>query len=276
MTTRADLIRRLRAAGEGDGDALDLAETALALATLDRPGVDPDPYRRHLTLLAEASSKVTGATASVAAQLIGLREVIVHRHGYRGDDATYDDTRNANLMHVIDRRKGLPVALGILYVHVIDAYGGRVAGLNFPSHFLIRMEARGQRVIVDPFDALRPLAAHELRGRLKKLLGQDAEIEPDHYRSVSRRDILIRLQNNIKMRALAKGDLRRSLRILETLTALAPARSDFWWELALVHYQIGNVGTAVRLLEDYLASPRALDNTRRLEDLLRKLKSRMS
>ena len=47
-------------------------------------------------------------------QVAALTGLLVGRHGFRGDNETYDDPRNANLMHVIDRRRGLPVALGIL------------------------------------------------------------------------------------------------------------------------------------------------------------------
>ncbi len=35
-------------------------------------------------------------------------------HRYHGDTLTCHDLQNANPMRVIDRRKGLPVALGIL------------------------------------------------------------------------------------------------------------------------------------------------------------------
>ena len=54
---------------------------------------------------------------SLVDQIKSLCDVIYTQHGYHGDLVSYDDTQNANLMGVIDRRKGLPVALGILVVH---------------------------------------------------------------------------------------------------------------------------------------------------------------
>ena len=45
-----------------------------------------------------------------------LAEVIARSYGYRGDSDTYDDLQNADLVRVIERRKGLPVALSILYL----------------------------------------------------------------------------------------------------------------------------------------------------------------
>ena len=55
-----------------------------------------------------------GAAGDLAERARALNEIILLKHGYSGDELTYDDLQNANLMRVIDRRKGLPVALGIL------------------------------------------------------------------------------------------------------------------------------------------------------------------
>ena len=44
-----------------------------------------------------------------------LGEVIFGRHGYHADGGA-EDISDANLMCVIDRRKGLPVVLGVLCV----------------------------------------------------------------------------------------------------------------------------------------------------------------
>ncbi|WP_457824685.1 transglutaminase family protein, partial [Staphylococcus aureus] len=46
------------------------------------------------------------------ARAAALAELLAGQHGYSGDTETYDDLANANLIRVIERRKGLPVALG--------------------------------------------------------------------------------------------------------------------------------------------------------------------
>jgi regulator of sirC expression with transglutaminase-like and TPR domain len=275
VVERTELLARLRDIGRGDDAAVDIGAAALLLAALDRPGVDLAPYHAHLDELADACRSATEAGAGVGRQLLALRHVVTRRFGYLGDRDTYDDIRNANLMHVIDRRKGLPVALGVLYLHGARAYGGHIVGVNFPSHFLVRLEARGQRVIFDPFEEAEPLDAADLRRKIKDILGADAEMTADCYRAVGNVDVLVRLQSNIKMRALVTGDLARALEVLETLTTLAPDRSDFWWETALVHYQRGNAGTAIRLLEGYLERPHGSGGVDRIEELLRRLKGRV-
>ena len=62
---------------------------------------------------------------------------MVGRYGYDGDRLSYDDPRNADLMAVIDRRRGLPVALGILYIHAARAAGFEARGLEFARPFSV-------------------------------------------------------------------------------------------------------------------------------------------
>ncbi len=278
VSRRSELLETLRGIGAGEDAAIDLAEVALVLAALDRPGIDIEPYREYLAALsAETAAAVSGTgTAGVAMQVSLLRKVLVQHHGYSGDMETYEDVRNANLIDVIDRRKGLPVALGILYLHAARAYGSDIVGLNFPSHFLVRIEARGQRGIIDPFHDGKLMVAQSLRERLKELNGPDAEIDPAHYAAVGDRDILVRLQNNIKFRAIRDKDLTRALEVLETMTLIAPQRTELWWETAVLHHRLGNLKTAITVLETFLAGENGDGEISLIEDLLRQLRTRLN
>ncbi len=276
MGRRTQLLETLRDVGHRDDSCIPLAETALHLAALDRPEVDLAPYHQHLAEMAMRAAERVTRTDSVDMQVEALRHVLVDYYGYQGDSETYDDPRNASLIDVIDRRRGLPVALGILYVHTARAYDGEICGLSFPSHFLVRLTARGQHVIVDPFGGGRTMVAADLRQQLKQLQGPTAEIKPQDYAAVSNRDILIRLQNNIKSRAISAGDLTRGLEILERMNAIAPNRSELWWETAMLHSRLGNIHTAIATLEACLAAGTIVSGAHEIEELLQRLIERMN
>ena len=70
----------------------------------------------------------------------------------RGNVEDYDNPANANLIQVIERRQGLPVALGILWLHAARAAGWPAHGVDFPAHFLIALEGAGGQLVVDAFD----------------------------------------------------------------------------------------------------------------------------
>ena len=184
-----------------------------------------------------------------------LNAVLFDAHGYAGDAETYDAPENANLLQVIDRRVGLPVSLGILYIQAARAQGWVVDGLAFPGHFLVRMDEGDRRVIVDPFHWGQLLEADHLRGLLKQFRGADAELEPSHYAPVGNRAILLRLQNNIKSRALQASDGARAAAILERMLLIAPEAGGLWHELGMVRARLGTIKGAVEALERSLACP---------------------
>ncbi|MGP1394968.1 MAG: SirB1 family protein [Inquilinaceae bacterium] len=267
--------RRLRQMGaRADGD-IDLMETALLLGAIDRTSVSFDWYRDHLAQIAKA---VRAASARESADARGaataIASVIAGQFGYRGDRLTYDDLQNANMLRVIDRRKGLPVALGILYMHIGRIQGWTMAGLDFPGHFLIRLERAGERVILDPFDDGVERGPADLRGLLKVVAGVDAELKPEHYRTVGDRAVLLRLLANVKQRNLATRHPRRALRVVETMLLIAPNEPMLWRECGLLNGRIGNLGAAIDGLEKFIANGEDEGLLHQAAVLLQQLKAR--
>lgn len=229
------------------GEAPDLFEAALRLGRCDHPGADLAPYRAHLAELAgEAGAQ---GAADAAGRLRALIDTLAGRHGYRGDAEHYDDLANANLIDVIDRRRGLPVALGILYIAAARAAGWRMEGLAFPHHFLARLEAGGVRAILDPFAGRAIEGAADLRAILRRLAGAEARLEPAHTEPASDRAILIRLVNNQRTRLLAAGRAEAALAAVERMLWLAPADPGLVAEAAEIEVTLGRIGGAIRRLE---------------------------
>ncbi len=234
-----------RIAGLDDAD-IDLAGAALMLAARERPGVSTDRYRDHLdALAAEVSAASADAGNSLAARHDALVRVLHESHGYTGDRQTYDDLQNANLMQVIDRRRGLPIALGIINIHCGRSLGWDICGLDFPGHFLIRISDGPSRMIIDPFADDREVDVARLRELLKATLGPDAELGPAHYAPASNRGILIRLQNNRKVRLIKAEQYADALAVVEEMLLFAPGKAPLWHDAGLLNARIGNLRAAL-------------------------------
>jgi regulator of sirC expression with transglutaminase-like and TPR domain len=247
---RARYLRDLGAAGSHN---LPIAEAALALASFDRPRVDLARYRDHLRLLARDVGRHPSIGNGLAARARALNEIILLKYGYGGDELTYDDLQNANLMRVIDRRKGLPVVLGILYIHAARAQGWEMAGLGFPGHFLVRIAEGAERLIIDPFHGGRLCGAAELRELLQATTGHDDQLLPDHYAPVADREVLLRLQNNVKSRLLQAQRFERAAVVIETMLMLAPDLAELWHEAGLLYARLGNLRAAASALRECVA-----------------------
>ncbi len=254
-SNRKDLENRLRRLGGQPDAAIDIAQAALLLAALERPQASLDRYSHHLSLLERDTAELgrrRGAEDDLAARIAVLNQVLVERYSYQGDHEDYDALHNANLMRVIDRRRGLPVALGILYLHAARAQGWSISGLNFPGHFLLRLDLGGERAIIDPFHGGRLCDAAMLRALVKQLLGAEAELRPEHTSRLGSRDILLRLQNNIKLRLIQQERSAEALAVIETMLMFAPDRADLWKEAGVLHSHLDNMRAAIMAFEHYL------------------------
>jgi regulator of sirC expression with transglutaminase-like and TPR domain len=91
-----------------------------------------------------------------------------------------------------------------------------------------------------------------LRDLLKAVVGSERELAPEYYAPVSDRDVLLRLQNNLKSRLLQQQRFERAVEIVERMLLLAPDLADLWREAGLLHRQLGNLRAAAAALEQYV------------------------
>lgn len=277
MNLSPDLRARLTALGEADDDALDLTEAALMLSALDRPRVETEAYRRHLDAVAEE----VRAFAAAARTRPDLREradilarIIGRKYGYTCPDDVFEDLEAANLTRVIDRRSGLPVVVGLIYFHAAAAQGWPIAGIDFPSRFLVRLEDDGQRLIVDPATG-RAMSPADMRALLKAVAGNDAELTPAHYAPMTRRGVLLRLQNNIKLRLLQAGRIADALTIVDAMVLLSPDTPGLWREAGLLNAKLDNLKAAIAAFEEYLRREPGAPERIKADALLRELRARI-
>ena len=247
-------------------EEIDIAVTALALAAMTQPETPLDRFFHHLKKLPEdVRAKydeflVAGADDNAETMLAAMKRVVVEDNNYQGDVDTYDDLQNASLIRVIERRKGLPVTLAIIYIHVGRALGWDVAGLDFPGHFLCRIEEGGRRLIFDPFYDCRLLEAPDLRALVKKIKGPGAELSSSWFDPAKTLDILIRLQNNIKYRQVETEDYDGALKTVETMRLMAPDEFRLLLDAGVLYARTDQTMTAIRMLEEYIKkTPRESD-----------------
>lgn len=247
LQARLDRLRDLCA---GDGQRLDVLEAgfALSVARSEEP-IDLVPFRQHAAAMV---SDLADLVRRRGAAPEGLAEIIARSYAYRGDTESYDDLQNADLVRVMERRKGLPVALSLLYLHVARAQGWLAVGLGFPGHFLIRIAIDGARHVVDPFHDGAVRDATDLRGLLRNVLGPEAELQPQYFDPVPDRDVLLRLENNIRLRLAKKADWPGAARSLERMLAVAPDRPELLFEAGQLHARLDKRRAAIAAFQRFL------------------------
>jgi regulator of sirC expression with transglutaminase-like and TPR domain len=236
-----DTILRL---GLLEDEAIQLDAAALELAALDHPGADLERYVELLTELTVRLADAGETAGSAASQAAALAQVIAGEYGFAGDRATYDDPGNADLIRVIDRRRGLPVSLSILYVAAARRLGWPADALNTPGHVLVRVGPATAPVLIDPFNGGAPVGTAQLGALLSQMLGRSTAPTAEHIAPMQNRAVLVRLLMNQATRAEAAGDPDRALTLYQRMTIVAPGTGHAWWERARLELRGGDVAAA--------------------------------
>jgi regulator of sirC expression with transglutaminase-like and TPR domain len=227
-------------------------------------------------LVGDLAHAATESSDRLAERARLLRVVIAERHGFLGDRETYDDLQNANLISVVERRRGLPVALAIIYIHAARALAWPIEGVNFPGRFLVRLGASDGRAILDPFEAgaLRDTAT--LRELLTLGAGAGAELAPEHFAALGNREVLLRLQNNIRVRLIQADALEAATAILERMLLIAPKEPLLWLDAGGHYARLGNLRAAIDAAERCRGLAAEGELRQRAERLLQEIKGKLN
>ena len=284
--SHADINHHLKNVGQANDDDISISETALLIAAQDRQSNTVDRYRDHLDSLVfqteDLLSQIKQHKDNLGLNdiLNSIETVLYDVHGYKGDTENYDNLDNANLIAVIERRKGLPIVLGILYLHIIRSLNFKqpllAAGLNFPGHFLIRISYEKEHVIIDPFERGKIRDTPWLRATLKNFLSDQAELRAEFTQSVSNRNILLRLQNNIKVRLIQAEEPEKALEVLEKMLLIAPDEPAIWHEAGMLQAFLNNILAAIKTLEHYLLIEQDHRGLMEASQMLQKLKAQLN
>ena len=170
---------------------------ALALAAEFRP-VDAGSAMDALDALgAEIAIVASRADGSPEAETETCAAVLGGRHGYVGDRAQYDDPRNSMLDSVLERRRGLPIVLSVVYVEAARRAGIPLRGVGLPGHFVVGHFGAEPPLLIDPFGGGRRLDDDVPRARL---------------RPWTAREIALRMLNNLVPAFERRGDLGAAIR----------------------------------------------------------------
>lgn len=154
--------------------------------------------------------------------------------GFSGNRASYDSVDNSRLDWLLDQRRGIPISLGVLLIHVARNLGLSAVGINFPGHFLVRVGSR----LVDPFRMCETTEPECIAG----LGDANLQLAPaEMFVEASPLAVLLRMLNNLKYQFARRAEWHRSLDMVDLQLAVEPdnarlmvERGEMWWRLGAV------------------------------------------
>lgn len=182
---------------------------AVAISRHEHPGITPEDVDAQLQLIAD---RIRARVRSVSP-----RSLLTHAHAVlfdeldlRGNEDDFYSTDNSYVSAVLDTRRGLPIALCLIYKNVVERLGLDVTGVNSVGHFLASVHMDGRPTFVDPFNGGRVLTHGEAVSQLARNAGlgdETADIAPQRLREAieasllrpaTHRQWLIRIVSNLE------------------------------------------------------------------------------
>jgi regulator of sirC expression with transglutaminase-like and TPR domain len=201
-------------------DHFPLLEAAASLAQDDYPDLDVQQVLGDVDQLLARLKRRLADDAAPLQRLRTLNQFFFRDLGFSGNVNNYYDPDNSYLNAVLRTRKGIPISLAVIWLELAQGVGLNARGINFPGHFMVKVNLPKGQVVMDPFTG-QSLSREELSERLEPFkrrsgLVDDFEVPIGLYlQAAEPRDVIARILRNLKEVHQSQADWARMVAVLD-------------------------------------------------------------
>ena len=239
-------------------DHFPLLEAAASLAQDEYPELDVQQLLGDMDQLLARIQRRLPADAPALQRLRTLNQFFFTDLGFGGNVNNYYDPDNSYLNVLLKTRRAIPVTLAVLWLELAQSLGLNARGVNFPGHFMVKVNLPNGQVVIDPFTG-QSLSREELSERLEPYkrrngLVDDFDVPVGLYLQAAQpRDILARILRNLKELHRTQEDWTRLIAVQDRLLILLPDAWSEYRDRGLAWAELGDNRLAVSDLELYVA-----------------------
>jgi regulator of sirC expression with transglutaminase-like and TPR domain len=259
----------------GRGDDLELDRAALALARIEYPGLNIEPLIAILDSYAVELADRLGDSSGGSEYVEAANRYLFGELGFIGNSQNYYDPCNSCLNEVLTARTGNPITLAAVYLEIGRRLAKPVYGIGLPGHFLVQYRDADFSAFIDVFNGGRLLTAAECFELAGRATGTEITADPRLLAPTGKRQILMRMLNNLRGVYLNRRAYGKALQTLNLLLAGNADSAEEYKQRGIVHLQMRNLSAGIADLEIYLRlAPEARDRAeierhlRAMRDLL--------
>lgn len=254
------LMRELRELLLGSRRDLDLDLAALQIATIEHPEISPGGFLEVLNSYARELGQRLSPGAGGEEFIHTMNDYLFEELGFQGNQQEYYHPGNSCLNEVLTKRVGIPISLSVVYIEIARRLGRTVYGIGLPGHFIVQYEDDLMTAFIDPFHAGRMLFDTECFDLAQEITGLDVSTDPTVLKPVSKRQILVRMLNNLRSVYFQRREPSKAIQVLGLLIEADPGSAEEYKQRGICLAQVHRFEEARRDLKAYLRlSPEAPD-----------------
>jgi regulator of sirC expression with transglutaminase-like and TPR domain len=200
------------------GEEFDLEEGIWLLALTQYPDINVEAYRALLDHFAAELRERIDPDETPKEILTTINNYLFDELGFSGDEENYYDSQNSYLNRVVDRRKGNPINLSLLYLLLARRLQLPMAGIGLPGHFICRYQSTSDEIYVDAFHHGKFLTKADC---IQYLVSGSHGLQDEFLAPVSTRRLLMRICSNLHQIYSQREMAEETTRLQRYLVALA-------------------------------------------------------
>ena len=232
----------------------DLCQVALLIAAQLQPEMDVEFYQHKIDTMIDEMRNRVRHDMDEQTRVQGLNDYFYNVLGFAGDKQDYYLPENSLMNHVIERRRGIPITLAILYLKLAAAIDLDAYGIGFPGHYLVGVHSEHEDLVLDPFEQGHSLNHTQLRNMLQQL----THVHPDdvllekNLLPASNGDSVVRMLRNLKQIYIEAQKVELALSCIEMILSILPGSPDELRDRGMIYQHIEYTQGAINDLTQYL------------------------
>jgi regulator of sirC expression with transglutaminase-like and TPR domain len=172
----------------------DLLEGWQLVSRLHFPGLELLPIKHEINRIVNRTWLELRDSMSPAEKLAVLNRMLFTKEKYRANAKDPENPENLFLPSFIERKKGSPISLGMLYMIICEKLDLKVNGLILPGYFALHYSDGKSEFYIDVFNK----GAFFVRKDLEKFLGKlNLQEDPKYFSPSSKVFVLLELIRNL-------------------------------------------------------------------------------
>lgn len=247
-----DIARELTRLLREESDGKTLLGVGLLISALGSEVPDIDSTKAFMSAQADKIRTLVAGSTVPADWIAALNEVFFQRCGFKGNAAGTYDPAFSDLSQVLEKKTGIPISLSVLYLEMGWRAGLPLVGINYPGHFLVGLDTRGEILPIDVHEGGLLLTEADCQERLQKVYGDSLRFDRGMLHPASQRAIWVRMLNNLKGFFIQAGKQARAIEMIDRILLVDPRRYTEYRDRGLLQHYAGRKREAASDLQQYL------------------------
>ena len=177
-----------------EGNDLNLEQGAWLLAQTQYPDINIEAYQALFDSYAGELLERVDLRADADQLLAAFNDYVFDVLRFKGNEQNYYDPENSYLNRVVDRRKGNPINLCLVYLMLARRLRLPLVGIGLPGHFICRFQTPSEEYYIDVFNHGKLWTKANC---IQYLLHGRHKLQDDYLTPVTPRRMLMRICGNL-------------------------------------------------------------------------------